>query len=68
MEFIRLFQQLLSYLVPRYVEEGRSYLNIALGCTGGIHRSVVLVEEVARWLADVEDCIIHVVHRDIDMR
>lgn len=65
-EFLRLFQELLSYLVPRYVEEARSYLTVALGCTGGIHRSVVLAEEVARWLEDVEDCVLHVVHRDID--
>ena len=65
-EFLRRFQELLSYLVPRYVEEGRSYLTVALGCTGGIHRSVVLAEEVARWLGDVEDCVLHVIHRDID--
>jgi len=66
--FLRLFQQFLSYLVPRYVEEGRSYLTVALGCTGGIHRSVVLVEEVARRLEDVEECIINVVHRDINKK
>ena len=65
-EFLRRFQELLSYLVPRYVEEGRSYLTVARGCTGGIHRSVVLAEEVTRWLEDVEDCVIHVVHRDIN--
>ena len=65
-DFLRLFQLLLAYLVPRYVEEGRSYLTVALGCTGGIHRSVVLVGEVARWLEEEEDCVINVVHRDID--
>jgi UPF0042 nucleotide-binding protein len=34
-------------LVPAYVKEGKSYLTIAIGCTGGRHRSVVLVEEIA---------------------
>ncbi|MBN1881786.1 MAG: RNase adapter RapZ [Deltaproteobacteria bacterium] len=67
-EFLQLFKNLLSYLIPRYVEEGRSYLTVALGCTGGIHRSVVLAGEVARWLGDSEDCIINVVHRDINKK
>jgi len=64
-EFLQLFEKLLLYLVPRYVQEGRSYLTVALGCTGGIHRSVVLVDEVARWLNGDEESIVNVVRRDI---
>jgi RNase adapter protein RapZ len=46
-EFLERADYLLKFLVPAYVKEGKSYLTIAIGCTGGRHRSVVLVEEVA---------------------
>lgn len=49
-EFLERFDHLLDLLLPAYVAEGKSYLTIALGCTGGRHRSVVLAEEVARRL------------------
>lgn len=43
---------LLSPLLPRYNQEGKSYLTIAIGCTGGRHRSVVVAERLGRWLAE----------------
>ena len=49
-EFLRLVVELLDFTLPHYRREGKSYLTIALGCTGGRHRSVVLVEELRRRL------------------
>jgi UPF0042 nucleotide-binding protein len=49
-EFIRRVTNLLLYLLPHYVEEGKSYLTVAFGCTGGQHRSVMMVEEIAESL------------------
>jgi len=51
-------------LLPRYEREGKSYLTIALGCTGGRHRSVFAAERLARWLQD-EGCRVTLVHRDL---
>jgi UPF0042 nucleotide-binding protein len=49
-EFLERLDALLELLLPAYVAEGKSYLTIAMGCTGGHHRSVVMAEEVARLL------------------
>lgn len=49
-EFLERTLELLRYVVPKYEQEGKSYLTIAFGCTGGMHRSVVLAEHVARAL------------------
>lgn len=46
-EFLERAEHLLQFLIPAYIKEGKSYLTIAIGCTGGRHRSVVLAEEVA---------------------
>ena len=53
-------------LLPRYVAEGKSYLTIAIGCTGGRHRSVAVSERLAGRLRDEVDHVIEVRHRDID--
>src|SRR5206468_1869676 len=50
-EFLQRLTDFLDFALPRYLREGKSYLTIALGCTGGRHRSVVLVEELRRRLA-----------------
>lgn len=50
-EFITRISDLLVYLLPHYIEEGKSYLTIAFGCTGGQHRSVMIAEEVRKRLA-----------------
>ena len=48
--FLESFQSLLAQLLPAYAAEGKSYLTIAIGCTGGRHRSVAIVEQLAIWL------------------
>jgi UPF0042 nucleotide-binding protein len=50
-KFLQQFQLLLDELLPMYDREGRSYLSVGLGCTGGRHRSPVLAEELRTWLA-----------------
>ena len=62
-EFLARIEDLLSFLIPRYEEEGKSYLTIGIGCTGGHHRSVVLSEELGRWLED-QQIDANVRHRD----
>jgi UPF0042 nucleotide-binding protein len=47
-EFTRRITELLIYLLPHYIREGKSYLTIAFGCTGGHHRSVMMAEQVRR--------------------
>lgn len=64
-EFLDELTSLLSLLLPAYVAEGKSYLTIAFGCTGGHHRSVAIAEEVARRLR-VDGHAPQVVHRDIE--
>lgn len=55
---------LISPLLPRYAAEGKSYLTIAVGCTGGRHRSVFVAEKLANWLK-TQDRPIHLLHRDL---
>ncbi len=62
--FLDRLSALLEFALPQYEREGKTSLTLALGCTGGRHRSVVLVEELNRRL-DVERFRIHVKHRDI---
>ncbi len=50
-EFIERISQLLVYLLPHYIGEGKSYLTIAFGCTGGHHRSVMIASEIRKRLA-----------------
>jgi RNase adapter protein RapZ len=63
-EFLRRITELLFFLLPNYLREGKSYLTIAVGCTGGRHRSVALAERIARNLSD-EGYKTRVSHRDI---
>ena len=64
-EFIRRIRSLLGYLIPHYIQEGKSYLTVAIGCTGGRHRSVVLAEVIRRDLQR-KGYSAKVVHRDLD--
>jgi UPF0042 nucleotide-binding protein len=63
-EFLRRIEGLLVYLLPHYIREGKSYLTVAFGCTGGRHRSVMLAEAVGRALSK-HGFPSKVVHRDI---
>jgi UPF0042 nucleotide-binding protein len=63
-EFIQRISDLLVYLIPHYIREGKSYLTIAFGCTGGQHRSVMIADEIRRRLAR-SGFKVKVTHRDI---
>lgn len=64
-EFLRRMKGLLTYLIPHYIEEGKSYLTIAFGCTGGKHRSVMMAEWMKKAL-EKKGFATRVTHRDID--
>jgi UPF0042 nucleotide-binding protein len=64
-EFLRRTESLLTYLIPHYIREGKSYLTVAIGCTGGRHRSVALAEVIRRAIQE-EGYAAKVVHRDLD--
>ena len=63
--FIETYFNLLEYLIPYYLKEGKTYLSIALGCTGGRHRSVVLINSLAKYLRE-KDYKIFIKHRDMN--
>ena len=63
-EFLTRVTDLMLYLLPHYVEEGKSYLTIAFGCTGGQHRSVMMAEEMAKRLKKA-GYLVKALHRDI---
>ena len=65
-DFLERVDHLLELLLPGYVAEGKSYLTVAVGCTGGRHRSVALAEEIGRLIAG-RGFSPTVVHRDIDV-
>jgi UPF0042 nucleotide-binding protein len=62
--FIERVEALLDLTLPGYVAEGKSYLTIAIGCTGGHHRSVVVAEELGAWIG-ARGLPTSVVHRDV---
>jgi UPF0042 nucleotide-binding protein len=57
---------LLDYLLPQYVHEGKSHLVVAIGCTGGRHRSVAIAEHLAARYQGRPEYLVEVAHRDID--
>jgi UPF0042 nucleotide-binding protein len=66
-EFLEKTSGLLSFLVPRYAAEGKTYFTVGIGCTGGRHRSVVITEELAKRLDQVDAGIdLFVRHRDVE--
>ena len=66
-EFYGRLMPLLEFLVPAYVNEGKSHLTIAIGCTGGRHRSVTVADRIRRDLENRDDVVVRVKHRDVPL-
>ncbi|HET9592370.1 MAG TPA: RNase adapter RapZ [Solirubrobacterales bacterium] len=66
-EFYGRLLPLLEFLVPAYVTEGKSHLTIAIGCTGGRHRSITVADRIRRELEGRDDVIVHLKHRDTEV-
>lgn len=64
-EFIEKLEDYLRFVIPHYITEGKSYLTVAIGCTGGRHRSVAIAERLRRSLATVDGARVRVRHRDV---
>jgi len=62
--FQKKFLSLINFLIPQYKKEGKTYLAIGVGCTGGQHRSVVVINRLEKILSK-KDCLVRVVHRDL---
>ena len=62
--FLNKIKDMVEFLLPRFISEGKSYVGIAIGCTGGKHRSVVMAEEVTKWLKGANNDAV-VLHRDM---
>jgi len=62
--FLEKIKDLVQFLLPRFISEGKSYVGIAIGCTGGKHRSVVMAEELTKWLKSQKNDAV-VLHRDM---
>ena len=65
-KFRSLTWALLKFLVPQYILEGKTYLTIAIGCTGGRHRSVAIAEDLAVRLRAMSGVLVRVRHRDVE--
>ena len=64
-KFLRMFEKMLDFLIPNYIEEGKSYLGIGIGCTGGRHRSVVIADILYDYLK-LKGYSVKLSHKDID--
>jgi RNase adapter protein RapZ len=65
-EFLDVSGKLLEFCLPRFEREGKSYLTVGIGCTGGRHRSVVIAEQLAERLRKRTGLPIDVIHRDVE--
>ena len=63
-EFVKDYVALIDSMVPGYMHEGKKYVTISVGCTGGKHRSVAIAEEIARQLSS-SDRLAYATHRDV---
>jgi UPF0042 nucleotide-binding protein len=64
--FLELLEELLAFAIPAYSADGRARLTIGVGCTGGYHRSIVVVEALAQWLRDHDLGNVAVFHRELE--
>jgi UPF0042 nucleotide-binding protein len=65
--FIEKLEEYLRFVIPCYIAEGKSYLTVAIGCTGGRHRSVAIVERLKRSLGPLQGARFRVRHRDVGL-
>ena len=66
--FLGVVHELLELTIPAYVSEGKTRLTIAIGCTGGYHRSIALAEELGAWLVEHEHGPVSIFHRELERR
>ncbi len=64
--FLDRLKDFIAPLLPRFEQEGKTRLTIAVGCTGGKHRSVYIAEQLYKWLLDQKECIVTLTHSEID--
>ena len=64
-DFLEKTSTYLNYLLPQYVDEGKTYLTIGIGCTGGRHRSVFLAEALLKRNNNIDGAIVRIKHRDV---
>ena len=64
--FLAFLREFLAFTIPAYVGEGKTRLTIAIGCTGGFHRSIAIGEALATWLADQDLGPVAIFHRELD--
>ena len=64
-EFLGRLKEFIAYMLPLYDGEGKAYVTIGIGCTGGRHRSVAITEAIAAWLSEMGREV-GVVHRDVE--
>lgn len=65
-EFIKKLEDMLSFLLPEFIKEGKNYLTIGIGCTGGKHRSVSIVNAIFKKFKENFDVAVSISHRDIE--
>ena len=67
-EFQAKLTDFLTFVIPKYVAEGKAYLTIGIGCTGGRHRSVMIARELAQELDQIEGVTVRLRHRDLNQK
>ena len=63
-EYSKKIQDMVDFIIPQYIAVGKGSINICIGCTGGMHRSVALAEGLARHLCDRKDINVKLIHRE----
>jgi UPF0042 nucleotide-binding protein len=66
-EFYGRLMPLLDFLIPAYVAEGKTHLTIAIGCTGGRHRSITVADRISRRLQSHSDVVVRIKNRDVEL-
>ena len=64
--FLEFLHEFLAFTIPAYVGEGKTRLTIAIGCTGGYHRSIAIGEALAAWLREEDLGVVSIFHRELD--